>query len=461
MHFPLIKTLFRAASALFLVSVLTACGGSGSSGNSDYTYAYLHFYNGSPNGATVYFRELDGDDLGAAQFGDSSSLLALDSGELELEFYRLDSDDQEVVIDELTVQLKKSYKTVVIMRGDFESPTFESYQFKRETLDEHFRLMATSVLLDETQSFDLYMSDAGDPFEAANYLGTIEAGELTEYTYWDGDSDSEDFNEDEYTIYLTNPGETDVVFETPTINFAYNTEYVLLMRDISGAIQNGMAMDVLLNSSTVSEVTDVDALSQYRIYNSLDSDSPITVTFTGDDEGEAITLTLAAGEVSDFTEINYGDYRISASIGDTSLTAFNNKLITLNQSESKAIVIYEKAGALASLSFVESSLSQAYDKTINFVNLVEDYDDVDFYLVRHDETIDTAEYSVQNVEFTESDTDVVPADYYEIIAVHEDNNDEQYLLYRLPLTGFNEDTNYIITVEPSDNASGYEIVVVD
>lgn len=460
MHTRLVKMIVRTAMALLFVGGLTACGGSGG-GNSDYVYAYLQFYNGSPNGATVYVRELDGDDLGSATFGDSSSVISLETGDIELEFYRLDSDDQEVVIDEMTVKLKKSNKTLIVMDGDFASPTFTEYQYERESLDEHFRLMATSVLLDATRSFDLYMSDAGDPFEAANYLGTIVNGELTEYEYWDGDSDSDDFNEDEYTVYLTEPGETEVIFESPTIDFTYNTEYVLVMRDVSGAIQNGLSMDIVLNSSTVTEITDVDAMSQYRIYNSLDYDSPITVLFTGDDEAEAIEITLEPGEVSDFTEINYGDYRIAATIGDSSLTSFNNKLITLNQSESKAIIIYEDEGGLASLSFVESSLSQAYDKTINFINLVPDYDDVDFYLVRHDETIDTAEYSVQNVEYTETDADLVPADYYEVIAVHEDNNEEQYLLYRLPLYAFEEDTNYFITVEPADNSSGYEIVVTN
>ena len=455
------KIIMRLAMAALLTLLLTACGGSGDSTNSDYDAAYLHFYNGSPNGATVYMREVDGSDLGYAQFGDASALISGDKGDLELEFYRIDSDDQEVVIDTITVTLKTSYKTLVVLSGDFEAPVFDTFEYYRESLEDHFRLMATSTMFDTTTTFDLYMSDSGDPFEAANYLGTITSGELTEYTYWDGDYDSDDFNEDEYTLYLTEPGSDVVIFETPTLSLAYNTEYVLVTRDLSGAIQNGMALDVVLNSTTVYEVTDVDATSQYRIYNSLNTDSPITVTFTGDNEDEAISVELTPGEVSDFTEVEYGDYRITATIADGSLTTMNNKLITLNQSESKAIVIYQNEASLASLSFVESSASQAYDKTINFINLVDDYADVDFYMVRHDETIDTAEYSTQHIGFAETNSDVVPADYYEVIAVHEDSTEEQYLLFRYPLYGFNETKNYFITVEPAETSSGYEINIVN
>ena len=459
--FTPLRTIIRLAALLMLPLILAACGSSGSSTNSDYSSAYIHFYNGSPNGATVYMREVDGSDLGYAQFGDASALISADKGDLELEFYRIDSDDQEVVIDTLTVTLRTSYKTLIILSGDFTAPVFSTYQYYRESLEDHFRLMATSSMLDDTAEFDLYMSDAGDPFEAANYLGTITSGELTEYTYWDGDSDSDDFNQDEYTIYLTAPGSDEVIFETPTLSLSYATEYVLITRDVSGAIQNGMALDVVLNSTTVSEITDVDATSQYRIYNSLNTESPVTVTFTGDDEAEAISVVLQPGEVTDFTEVEYGDYRITASIADGSLSNMNNKLITLNQTESKAIVIYQADTALASLSFVESAASQAYDKTINYVNLVDDYSDVDFYMVRHDETIDTAEYSTQHIGFAETNTDVIPADYYEVIAVHEDSNEEQYLLFRYPLFGFTETKNYFITVEPAENSSGYEIKIVN
>ena len=80
--------------------------------------------------------------------------------------------------------------------------------------------------------------------------------------------------------------------------------------------------------------------------------------------------------------------------------------------------------------------------------------------MRSDETIDTADYYTMNLELAESSTLVLPSDYYEIIAVYEDENDEQVLLDRTALYGFTEEENYIVTVEPADTATGYEINVL-
>ena len=263
-----LKSLIKLFAAVGVAVGLTACGGSDSS--SDYSYAYIQFYNASPNGATVTMREVDGDDLGSAQFGDTTSLISADSGDLELEFIRTDSDDQEILLEEMTVNLSTGYKTLIVLSGDFSQPEFIEYKFERESLDDHFRLFVTSMMVDESQ-YDFYLAEDGDPFEAANYLGTVSYQELSEMTFWDPDDDSDDFDSGEYTIYLTEPGSTDVVFESQTLDFTYDTEYVLAIRDISGAIQAGMSVDTILNSSYVTNVTDVDADAQYRIYNSTES----------------------------------------------------------------------------------------------------------------------------------------------------------------------------------------------
>jgi len=404
-------------------------------------------------------REVDGDSFGSAQFGDTTAMYSMDNGEIELEFIRTDSDDQEVLIDTYTVNLKNGDKRLIVMSGDFDSPIISDYSYTRETLEDHFRLFALSVTIDEG-SYDFYLAESGDPFEAANFLGTVTASEMIEFDYWDPDDDSDYFDEDEYTIYLTEPGSTEVLFESQTIDFAYETEYLLTMRDVSGAIQSGLVVDTILNSSSVTALTDVEADSQYRIYNSTNITTALDVTFGGNTDEEDVAFSLDAGELSEFSEIGYGDYRVTVTDTSGEATTLSNKLITLNQGESKAILIYEKAGALGAVTFVESGLPQAYDKTVNFINLVEDFDDVDFYLVRNDETIDTAEYDLQNLEFGETDSEVLPSDYYEIIAVYEDDNEEQILLDRTALFGFNEEENYIVTVEPADTATGYEINIL-
>ena len=443
---------------VFVLLGITACGGSDST-ESDYEFAYIQFYNASPNGANVEMREVDGDSFGFAQFGDTTSMYSMESGTLELEFIRTDADDQEVYIDTYSVTLKTGHKTIVVMSGDFANPTITEYSYERETLEDHFRLFGLSVTVDNS-AYDFYLSESGDPFEAAHFLGSVTADGMVAFDYWDADDDSDDFDQGEYTIYLTQPGTDDVVFESQTLNFIYATEYLLTLRDVSGAIQDGLIVDTILNSSSVTALTDVEADAQYRIYNATDIGTPLTVTFGGNTDEDDVSFTLGEGEISAFSAIRYGDYRVTVSDSSGEALSLNNKLITLNQGESKAILVYEKDGQLGAATFVESGLPQAYDKTVNFINLVPDFDDVDFYLVRNDETIDTAEYDVQNLTFAESADEVLPADYYEVIAVYEDDNNEQVLLDRTALHGFVEDKNYIVTVEPANTPTGYEVNIL-
>ena len=102
--------LRNVAIGLIALMGLSACGGSSGS-STDYSYAYIQFYNASPNGANVEMREVDGDSFGSAQFGDTTSMYSMEKDEYELEFIRTDSDDQEVLIDTYTVDLKTGYKS--------------------------------------------------------------------------------------------------------------------------------------------------------------------------------------------------------------------------------------------------------------------------------------------------------------------------------------------------------------
>ncbi|WP_232787814.1 hypothetical protein [Paraglaciecola sp. MB-3u-78] len=154
------------------------------------------------------------------------------------------------------------------------------------------------------------------------------------------------------------------------------------------------------------------------------------------------------------------DYRLTAKLGDE---GFNNRLVTLNQGESKAVILYRDAqGTLNSLSFKESNLPQVFDHQIQIVNLTPDFFDIDFYFVRQDETIESAEYLVAGLDYEESRSITLPSDFYELIAVFDDSNDTQVLLDRTELIGINEEVNYIITVEKTDDSdTGFKISILD
>jgi hypothetical protein len=449
------KNAFLSPLLLSLL-LLSACG-SDDDGDDTFADSYLQFYNGSANSAATLMAEVDGNTLGTATYGDASSLITAESGEVELEFFRIDADDQEVTLEEMTVDLSDGEKVLIILSGDYESPAFTEHRYTRESLEDHFRLFATSVI-SESGSYDLYMSEAGEPFSAANPLGTITYEQFDELTYWDPDSDSEDFNEGEYILYLTEPGASEPFFESATISFAYDTEYVLVLRTTTGAIQDNVVVDLIINSSAVANYSDEDATAQYRVYNSLDDIEPVSLSLSGN-EATSDDSTLSANTLSEFNEVEFGDYRLTATLGDE---GFNNRLVTLNQGESKAVILYrDQEDKLNSISFEESSLPQVFDHQLQIANLVPDYFDIDFYFVRKDETIESAEYQIAGLDYEESRSITLPSDFYELIAVFDDSNDTQVLLDRTELIGINEEVNYIITVEKTDDsATGFKISIL-
>ena len=446
------------ATRLLSISLLVGLCGCGSSGGSDtqYSEAYLQFYNGSASSALTYMRDSDGTELGSVSFADATSLYSLESGSMDLEFYRIDADDKEVIIANKTVNLAEGDKTLVILSGEYEAAEFTEQRFVREEIEDHFRLFAVNLSM-ENNSYDLYMSKAGEPFEAASLLGNMVYNNFEELVFWDADSDSDDFDQGDYTLYLTHAGEQTVIFESATIGFDYATEYVLAIRDTGGVIEGELEIDMILNSSTVSHYADDDASSQFRIYNSLNSDG-VYALLEGNDE-HSYSTELAANSLTEFERIEYGDYRLSSNLLTSTEHSFNNRLVTLNQGESKAIIIFnDENGSLTSMSFDESSLPQIYDKQLQAVNLVADFIDLDLYFVRKGETIESAEYRITSIDFGENRSITIPSDYYELIAVFDNSDDTQVLLDRTELLGLTEEQNYIITIEPDmDSSTGYTI----
>ena len=264
------------------------------------------------------------------------------------------------------------------------------------------------------------MSAAGEPFSAANSLGAVNYQQFDELTYWDPDTDSDNFDEGEYILYLTEPGANEPFFERATISFAFDTEYVLALRTTTAAIQDNVVVDLIINSSALANYADEDATAQYRVYYSLDNAESISLSLAGND-GTTEDMTLSANTLSDFSEVEFGDYRLTAILGDV---GFNNRLVTLNQGESKAVILYRgEEETLNSISFEESNLPQVFDHQIQIVNLT--------------------------------------PDFHELIAVFDDNNDTQVLLDRTELLGINEEVNYIITVEKTDDSdTGFKISIL-
>jgi hypothetical protein len=267
-----------------LISIfqLTACSNSSDNKEEVFVDAYLQFYNGSENSAATNTAEVDGITLGTATYGDASGLITSESGELDLEFFRIDADNQDITLQQVTVDLSDDEKVLMILSGDYESPSLTAHLYIREDLEDHFRLFVTSVI-SGTASIDLHMSAEGEPFSAANLLGTINFEQFDDLAHWVPDTDSDNFDEGEYILYLTEAGSNDPFFESATVSFAFDTEYVLGLRTTSGAILENIVVDLIINSSAMVNYEDKDATAQYRVYNSLDDAGSVNLSLGSND----------------------------------------------------------------------------------------------------------------------------------------------------------------------------------
>ncbi len=452
-------TSFYLACLTGLSLTLAGCGGS-SSGDESYPEAYLQFYNGSANSPTTQVLQ-DDTLLGSSSYGDATSLYSLEAGNTEIELQWQDADGQEAGISELEIDLRTGYKTLLMMAGDFDSPDITEFQIDRSELEDEFYLYALSVLPDG-QSYDLYISDEGAPFSQAHYVMPLNYLDFQQGEYWDSEEDILAWPEGDYVLYLTEPGSMEPVFESQAISFSYSSDYVLVARSTTGANDNNLVIDVILNSTNIVANQDIAATSQFRVYSALAEGAQVTVSLDSGN-GSPHQQTLAGGELSDFTSVTFGDYQISASVQGNDELGFGNQLITLNQGVSKTLIIFEQdTGELASLEVTDSALPQTFEHEVNVANLIPEYGDIDIYFVRDDETIDTADYKMTSLDYAEARSINLPNDYYSVVAVYEDALGSDTLLYRSEIVDFTQDELVMVSLEVDISSStGYRAKILN
>ena len=347
---------------------------------------------------------------------------------------------------------------LVVLSGQDSATTFNTYEIERTELDKRFRLFATSVLTSD-QDYDVYLGESGSSFANAHLLATVSANQLEQFDSWQTE-DTSSFSQGEYQVYLTLPGEATPVFESSAIAFNYATEYTMIIRASSGAIKNNLEVDLVINSSSVNKYTSTDEAAQYRIYNSLEERDVIVDVNGGQDNQQQVTVP--ANAISDFRAIVFGDYQLSGKVSDDDNLAFSNRLLTLSQGRSNAIVIYQdEEQNLVSLNFEESNLPQSVEHDIQVVNVNPDHDDLDIFFVRQNETISTAKYRTQNLAFEHSARLTIKSGQYEIVMVHNDENNSPLLLARSEMLEIDQDVNYIVSMQASAlSPSGYKIVLL-
>lgn len=446
------NTFFKAILTLSLISGVTACGGSGSD-DSDFSESYLQFYNASSNSPTTQILA-DDDLLGSSSYGDVTSIFTLSSGDIDIDLNWEDSDGQEITTTSFSTNLRDGFKTLVFMSGDFESPDIAEFQFERTNNEDEFFLYATSTV-DNGESYDLYMAEHGTPFSSANFITTLNYLDFSETTHWDPDPDASEgaWPQDDYVIYLTAPGEQEVLFQSQEIEFSFDSDYVLAVRNTTGANENNLVIDIILNSTSIEANQNVTATSQFRVYSALANDAELDITLATNETNE-LQQTIAVGEMSEFSTVTFGDYQVTAQDAENPDYGFDNRLLTLNQGVSKTLIIFEDENQqLTSIEVEDSTLPQSFEHEVSIANVLPDFEEVDVYFVRQDETIESADFQVSNVDYGDLRTITLPNDFYSIVVVYEDSLGSEQLLHRTELLDFTVDDVLLVTVEADANSA--------
>lgn len=432
---------------LLAALVLAGCGSSGSDDTSaTYTSSYIQLYNGSANSTSTRLTLTDSNDssylAGSATYTDTTTLVSYAAGTYDIALSRLNSAGDDVSILEDSIELKQSYKHLLLLAGDYASPDLLSLSFLRDdSLTDSFKLYVASLLPADT-AYDVYISDSDASFADASLVATVNYQQISEPL---------EFTLGSYIIYITEAGSNDVIFTSSSYSFSYLTEYVLVPRIASGPLQGNIAVDVINNTTTVTHLTDIAATAQFRLYNSIDSTDPTDIYLNN-----SIAFTsLSHDTFSDYLQLDAADYRLSATDMEGN-SLLKNALLTLNQGESKAVVLFKNSSAVVSPIVVEeSNLPQIYDFDISVVNVITDYPSLSLYFVPPNETIDTTEYYITSLS-QGAHTDInLPDGEYRILLVYTDGNKNKVLLAESESEQFVAGRNYLLVAEP--DAADYKI----
>lgn len=419
---------------------LAGCGGG--SDDSAAAETYLQFYNGAANAGNTSLKAGD-TSIGTATYGDVSALVAVAPDSYTLELTDVASTEELLSED---MSLAEGNKTLFILTQKDEQFDYLSLSFKRdESLDKQFKLHLAN-LSEQYPAMDIHLSAESKGFADAELVDSLSFQEIS--------SVAEGKELGKFNVYLTQAGGNTPLFVAKGVNFAYTSNYVLIIRDKFGPLAGQLSVDVVLNSSTVTAYDHTDASAQFRVYNSLSQDINVAL----DNQSVA---SVTSGQLSGYLPLVKGDYSLSARDSNGALL-LNSALLSVAAGDSKAVLLYaNEQQQVEALSVTELDKPQVQAHDVVVANLVADFTQLQFYFVRENETIANARYNVKNLAFKKQQTLNLPKDYYAIALVQVAENGSTTLLDKTDSMQLTPGEHYMVLAEQDDTApSGYKLKLV-
>lgn len=459
------KFLLSALTISLSTLLLSACG----SDSEDSAETYAHVYNVSPNSTKLtleFEKDDDGDDDTAdyifsnIDFADASSAAEVDSGTYDVVVSGLDSNLEEEELLTSSLDFANDQRNLVFVSGDYTDLQLQTFSYSIETLnddeddDDNMRLYVGDFVSGST-GYELRWSNSSADFEDATVLTTTQAGTVALV---------DDYETETYNIYVVDPSDDSLLFTAADVSLTGETAYFLILRDSFGPAQSGIALDKVTSSTTVVEYEDNLGNAQYRVLNVAPATVDVSLSYSVlsfDNDN------VAQGDATDYTQVGYNDYAVTISENGTPL--LSNLALSLPQNITKAIAIYEDYNAdddtteVKAMSFQESVRPRKYQNVINFINLAYDVEQADVFFVAPGETMDTAIYDFQDVDFEELETGVLPTDEYRVNVVLDLDDDNRIILNQTTLK-LEDGKNYTLALFKKQDESGnfdYSILVAE
>ncbi|GHE89255.1 hypothetical protein [Thalassotalea profundi] len=498
----MLKQFFNASTtskALLGVILLGLYGcGSGSDDDSD-AVGYVKFYHVAQNAPKMYLtldEDIDSDDdddvevtyLGI-DYGSASSANQIETNNYTFELAWQENDsttrDELSIIYQSDVTIEEDVIKMIVLSEDVTSPSVNVYHIPvieddDDTENDLFNIRVLNMF-QSSEGVDVYISGSDETFNEAVLLSNVAYQELSENTK---------FAEDDYIFYITAPGSDDVLFQSEEVSFPYSTQYVMSVRANTGAGSSSYVIDRIAPSS-IEELTDFESEAKISAYNAIQStellesyQEELSLTISGIND----TLTIGPigyGQLSAPYIISHGDYSLDLTNTADNSRLLSNHLLSLSENSDKTVFFYadeenvdedgdgdvdENGDGIVdeieinihSMVLTNTTVSSIYQHNVTMINLVDsdDFQVVNVYFVRNDETIDTA-LNHRSITFANNDSITLNNNTYKVFVTAQENSSD-IILNAFDLVLNEESTSKYLIMEIDENSpSGYKATLID
>lgn len=480
------------------ILVLSACG---SDGSDEDAVSYVRFYNASYDAPNIFLTidediDLDDDDefertFTSVAYRSIGSNISLEPQDY---FFELAWQDEESslrtdlnIIFEDQINAQQDVTQFIVISESIQNPLVNVYsipliddeQSEQDQEDDVFNLRVLNLHTDIT-NIDVYLSNSDETFNEAVLLDSLVSNVL---------SDNFRLDEDQYKVYITEAGNTDVLFTSDEINYAIGGQYLITVRENYSNLGSPFVIDNI-SSTRVTQYSALESNARISFYNGLD-ENELLPDYLGEVDAQINGVTnipdlsaLAYGDFSQAYDVESGDYRFTLYNSANNTALLQNRVLSLPQNANRSMFLYwseeavdddgdgdidengdgivDEFRAVVSTILVDNSeRARLYDKELVMLNLAssDEFSLVRFYFVKSDEIIDTAS-NTRTVVNGLSNSVILLNNTYQVFAIATiDNND--IILDEFSLTLSEDSDDLFVILEPSIvNSSGYALRTV-